>query len=127
MCMHVQDVNPRQHRCFELLRTIPCAANNPVRSTCACGHYAVGVLMHRADVSHRRPCKCSAQAAVNPRPRVVGEDVLHAGDVGYAPRGMPHYFKNVGCTDAFVLIIFDAGTFNTIDVTHVTADLPAQV
>lgn len=76
---------------------------------------------------HRKPRMCCAQAAVNPRPGVVGESILRAGDVGYAPRGAPHYFKNVGCTDAFVLLIFDAGIFNTLDVTHVTADLPAQV
>ena len=68
-----------------------------------------------------------AQTGVNPRPGVVGEAILHAGDVGFAPRGVPHHFKNAGCTDAFVLLVFDAGVFNTLDVTHVTANLPAQV
>ena len=58
---------------------------------------------------------------------MVGEAILRAGDAGYAPRGAPHYFKNVGCTDAFVLLVFDAGTFDTLEVTHVTAGLPAQV
>lgn len=55
------------------------------------------------------------------------ESTLHAGDVGFAPVTSGHYFKNIGDTDCFVVLIFNAGKFTNIDVTALVGNVPAEV
>ena len=55
------------------------------------------------------------------------ESILHAGDVGLAPVSSAHYFKNVGSTDCFVVLIFNAGRFTNIDATALVGNMPAEV
>ena len=55
------------------------------------------------------------------------ESILHAGDAGFAPRASGHYFKNIGDTECFVVLIFNAGRFTNIDLTTLVANVPAEV
>ena len=58
----------------------------------------------------------------------ASESVLNEGDAGYAPRGSGHYFINTNEThDAYVVLMFDDGEFTNVDITALTANVPAQV
>lgn len=55
------------------------------------------------------------------------QSILRAGDAGFAPMSSAHYFKNIGTTDCYVVLIFNAGTFTNIDATFLIGNMPAEV
>ena len=55
------------------------------------------------------------------------ESILHAGDAGFAPVTSGHFFKNVGSTDSYVVLIFNSGQFTNIDATALIGNMPAEV
>ena len=55
------------------------------------------------------------------------EATLSAGDVGYVPQGYGHSLENVGRAPARVLIVFNSGTYETIDLSQWLAGQPADV
>ncbi len=55
------------------------------------------------------------------------QSILRAGDAGFAPMSSAHYFKNIGTTDCYVVLIFNAGKFTNIDATFLVANMPAEV
>ncbi|CAL5229796.1 g13190 [Coccomyxa viridis] len=54
------------------------------------------------------------------------QSILRAGDAGFAPMSSAHYFKNIGTTDCYVVLIFNAGKFTNIDATFLVANMPAE-
>jgi oxalate decarboxylase len=52
---------------------------------------------------------------------------LRQGDVGYIPQGYGHSIENLGDKPARVLIGFNSGIYETIDLTHWVAANPADV
>jgi len=55
------------------------------------------------------------------------EATLDAGDVGYIPQGYGHSLENVGVVPARVLIVFNADSYETIDLSQWIAGQPADV
>jgi len=55
------------------------------------------------------------------------EETLDAGDVGYIPQGYGHSIENVGGETARVLIAFNSGAYETIDLSQLFAAQPADV
>jgi len=55
------------------------------------------------------------------------EESLDAGDVGYIPQGYGHSIENVGCDTARILIAFNAGSYETIDLSQLLAAQPVDV
>jgi oxalate decarboxylase/phosphoglucose isomerase-like protein (cupin superfamily) len=55
------------------------------------------------------------------------EATLNVGDVGYIPQGYGHSLENVGPEPARILIVFNSGTYETIDVSQWIAGQPADV
>jgi len=55
------------------------------------------------------------------------EATLGVGDVGYIPQGYGHSLENVGSAPAKILIVFNSGTYETIDVSQWIAGQPADV
>ena len=51
-------------------------------------------------------------------------ETLNAGDVGYIPQGYGHSIENVGRTDARVLIAFNTGHYQAIDLSQWLAGTP---
>ena len=54
-------------------------------------------------------------------------ETLETGDVGYIPQGYGHSIENVGDTPSRVLIGFNSGTFEAIDLSQWIAGNPADV
>lgn len=54
-------------------------------------------------------------------------ETLEAGDVGYVPRGFGHSIENVGPQEARVLIGFNSGTYEAIDLSQWVAGNPPEV
>lgn len=52
---------------------------------------------------------------------------FNAGDVGYVPMGAGHYIKNTGDTVCKVLIGFNSGTYESIDISEWLAGNPKDV
>ncbi len=55
------------------------------------------------------------------------EETLDAGDVGYIPQGYGHSIENVGSDTARILIAFNAGKYETIDLSQLLSAQPADV
>jgi oxalate decarboxylase len=55
------------------------------------------------------------------------EATLDTGDVGYIPQGYGHSLENVGTTPARILIVFNSGTYETVDLSQWIAGQPADV
>ena len=55
------------------------------------------------------------------------EESLDAGDVGYIPQGYGHSIENVGGDTARILIAFNSGSYETIDLSQLLAAQPADV
>jgi oxalate decarboxylase len=55
------------------------------------------------------------------------EATLNVGDVGYIPQGYGHSLENVGSEPAKILIVFNSGTYETVDVSQWIAGQPADV
>ena len=55
------------------------------------------------------------------------KSVLRAGDAGFAPVSSGHYFKNIGETESYVVLIFNAGRFTNLDLTALVGNVPAEV
>ncbi len=54
-------------------------------------------------------------------------ETLAVGDVGYIPQGYGHSIENVGSTTARILIAFNTGVYETIDLSQWIAGNPADV
>lgn len=52
---------------------------------------------------------------------------LAAGDVGYVPQGNGHYLENIGDGPCRILLVFNAGTYEDIDLTGWIASNPPQL
>ena len=55
------------------------------------------------------------------------EETLDAGDVGYIPQGYGHSIENVGSGTARILIAFNSGAYETIDLSQLLAAQPSDV
>ena len=63
---------------------------------------------------------------VDPQGR-SGIDDFGPGDVGYIPQGYGHSLENVGSAPAKILIVFNSGTYGTVDVSQWIAGQPVDV
>ena len=52
---------------------------------------------------------------------------LHAGDVGYIPQGYGHSIENVGSKASRMLVGFNTGTYQAIDLSAWIAGNPVDV
>ncbi len=52
---------------------------------------------------------------------------LSAGDVGYVPQGYGHYLQNTGSGRCRLLLVFNSGTYQNIDLTAWIASNPEQL
>ena len=55
------------------------------------------------------------------------EETLNQGDVGYIPQGFGHSIENVGDQKARILIVFNSGHYQTIDLSQWIAGNPTDV
>ncbi len=55
------------------------------------------------------------------------EESLHKGDVAYIPQGFGHSIENVGGETARILIVFNSGHYQSIDLSQWIAGNPADV
>ncbi len=55
------------------------------------------------------------------------EETLHSGDVGYIPQGYGHSIENVGTSTCRILIGFNSGTYQAIDLSQWIASNPVDV
>jgi oxalate decarboxylase len=55
------------------------------------------------------------------------EATLDTGDVGYIPQGYGHSLENIGAEPARILIVFNSGTYQTVDLSQWIAGQPADV
>lgn len=55
------------------------------------------------------------------------EATLDAGDVGYIPQGYGHSLENVGPDPARILIVFNSGMYETVNLSQWIAGQPADV
>ena len=55
------------------------------------------------------------------------EETLRQGDVGYIPQGFGHSIENVGKQRARILIVFNSGHYQTIDLSQWIAGNPTDV
>ncbi len=55
------------------------------------------------------------------------EETLAQGDVGYIPQGFGHSIENVGAEKARILIVFNTGHYQTINVSQWIAGNSADV
>jgi oxalate decarboxylase len=55
------------------------------------------------------------------------EEKLQQGDVGYIPQGFGHSIENVGKEKARILIVFNNGHYQTIDLSQWIAGNPADI
>ena len=52
---------------------------------------------------------------------------LAAGDVGYVPQGYGHYLENIGSTQCRILIVFNSGDYQDINLSGWIASNPRQL
>jgi oxalate decarboxylase len=55
------------------------------------------------------------------------EETINTGDVAYIPQGYGHSIENIGDERASILIVFNSGHYQTIDLSQVLAGNPADV
>jgi len=55
------------------------------------------------------------------------QEVLNQGDVGYIPQGFGHSIENISGQKALILIVFNSGHYQTIDVSQWIAGNPVDV
>ena len=55
------------------------------------------------------------------------EETLGQGDVGYIPQGFGHSIENVGSEKARILIVFNSGHYQTIDLSQWIAGNPTDI
>jgi len=55
------------------------------------------------------------------------EETLSQGDVGYIPQGFGHSIENVGAEKARILIVFNSGHYQTIDLSQWIAGNPVDI
>ncbi|MFN6189668.1 MAG: cupin domain-containing protein [Planctomycetia bacterium] len=55
------------------------------------------------------------------------EATLETGDVGYIPQGYGHSLENIGAERAKILIVFNSGEYQTVDLSQWIAGQPADV
>jgi oxalate decarboxylase len=54
-------------------------------------------------------------------------ELLHTGDAGYIPQGYGHSIENVGSTPSRILIGFNSGIYQSIDLSAWIAGNPVDV
>jgi oxalate decarboxylase len=54
-------------------------------------------------------------------------ELLHAGDVGYIPQGYGHSIENVGGEPSRILVGFNGGIYESIDLSSWIAGNPVDV
>jgi oxalate decarboxylase len=55
------------------------------------------------------------------------QEMLNKGDVGYIPQGFGHSIENVGGEKARILIVFNSGHYQTIDLSQWIAGNPVDI
>jgi oxalate decarboxylase len=55
------------------------------------------------------------------------EEKLSQGDVGYIPQGFGHSIENIGTEKARILIVFNSGHYQTIDLSQWIAGNPTDI
>ena len=55
------------------------------------------------------------------------EEKLSQGDVAYIPQGFGHSIENIGSEKARILIVFNSGHYQTIDVSQWIAGNPGEI
>jgi oxalate decarboxylase len=55
------------------------------------------------------------------------EETLNTGDVGYIPQGFGHSIENIGGEKARILIVFNSGHYQTIDLSQWIAGNPTDI
>ena len=55
------------------------------------------------------------------------EETLAKGDVGYIPQGFGHSIENISGETARILIVFNSGHYQTIDLSQWIAGNPADI
>ena len=55
------------------------------------------------------------------------QETLGQGDVGYIPQGFGHSIENVGAETARILIVFNSGHYQTIDLSQWIAGNPVDI
>ncbi len=55
------------------------------------------------------------------------EETLATGDVGYIPQGFGHSIENIGSETARILIVFNSGHYQTIDLSQWIAGNPTDI
>ena len=55
------------------------------------------------------------------------QETLGQGDVGYIPQGFGHSIENIGGEKARILIVFNSGHYQTIDLSQWIAGNPVDV
>ena len=55
------------------------------------------------------------------------EEILHQGDVGYIPQGFGHSIENIGGETARILIVFNNGHYQSIDLSQWIAGNPTDI
>ena len=55
------------------------------------------------------------------------EETLDQGDVGYIPQGFGHSIENIGGETARILIVFNSGHYQTIDLSQWIAGNPTDI
>ncbi len=62
------------------------------------------------------------------KPGEYEEGFLGPGDAGYAPKGSAHWLHNASNdTDAYMVLIFDDGTFTNIDLPWFISNVDPEV
>jgi oxalate decarboxylase len=57
----------------------------------------------------------------------LGNELLHAGDAGYIPQGYSHSIENVGTKRSRILIGFNTGIYESMDLSSWIAGNPVDV
>lgn len=55
------------------------------------------------------------------------EETLGKGDVGHIPQGFGHSIENIGSASARILIVFNGGHYQTIDLSRWIAGNPLDI
>ena len=98
------------------------SANSPAAKV-----LGIQVIIRVAVQCSKAVTSCCVQAGVFSSGGHYEESILYAGDAGFAPMSSAHYFKNVGSSDSYVVLIFNAGQLTNIEASALVANMPAEV
>lgn len=119
-----------------------CGAPAPVRAATSGRRRVKGLVTRGCGCASQLTVACLPAAALHlscaarPRPQgtvevgvftAPGEGetaVIGAGDLGFAPVGSGHYIRNIGKEDSYVVLIFNKGLFNNVELTNTLGTVP---